>query len=96
MLYYYIMVDPDKKNRCKLGITKNPAQRLKAYRTSNPDCYFLQTYVLPDKKHERQILDLFADVCMVRSEYVHCNPDLAQTIIEGYFSDNDISIDGCD
>ena len=40
MLYYYIMVDPDKPDKCKLGITTDPSSRIKAYKTAAPNCYF--------------------------------------------------------
>ena len=33
MLYYYIMVDPDKPDKCKLGITTDPGSRIKAYKS---------------------------------------------------------------
>jgi len=91
MLYYYIMVDPDKPHRCKLGITGNPSSRLRAYKTANPSCYFLKTYSIPDRLHESRILSIIKDRFTVRSEYVHCNPQLVQNIVEGYFVDNDIS-----
>lgn len=90
MLYYYIMVDPDKHNHCKVGITKDPNQRIRAYRTSNPEIYFSKIYKLPHRIHERKILDLFKDICKVRSEYIHCCPTIAQNIIEGYFTDHNI------
>ena len=87
---YYILIDPDKSNRCKLGITKNPAQRLRAYRTANPDCYFQKIYDIPDIIHEKRILNIMKDVFTVRSEYIHGSPRIIQNIIEGYFDDNDI------
>lgn len=90
MIYYYILVDPDKKNRCKIGITINPDQRLRAYRTANPDCYFLKVYTIPHKDHEKEILRLLKNVFTVRSEYIHGSPKFIQNIIEGYFDDNDI------
>lgn len=86
----YILIDPDKNNRCKVGITKNPNQRVKAYRTANPDCYFSEVYEIPHKLHEKRILDLLKDVFNVRSEYVHGSPRLVKNIIEGYFEDNEI------
>lgn len=94
MLYYYIMVDPDKPNKCKLGITKNPKQRIRAYKTAAPNCYFLSTYKIPNKLHEKRILELIKDVFRVESEYVHCNPALIKNIVEGYFVDNNIEQPG--
>lgn len=91
MLYYYIMIDPDKSHRCKVGITKDPKQRLRAYRTSNPAVYFSVVYKIPCSLHERKLLDLLRDVCVVRSEYIHYDPSLVQNIVEGYFTDNGIS-----
>ena len=91
MLYYYIMVDPDKPHRCKLGITGNTVSRLRAYRTANPSCYFYSTYIIPDRIHERRILELLRDRFTVRSEYVHCHPRLVKNIVEGYFMDQEIS-----
>ena len=90
MIWYYIMVDPDKPNKCKLGITNNPYNRIRAYKTANPNCYFLATYTIPDKIHERRILDLLKDRFTVHREYVHCHPDLVKNIVESYFIDNDI------
>ena len=87
---YYILVDPDKPNKCKLGITKNPDQRLRAYRTAAPSCYFLKVYPNFDKVHEKKILDLLKDIAKVRSEYVHFNPSLVQNIVESYMTDHDM------
>lgn len=89
-VFYYILVDPDKIGRCKIGITKNPDERIRSYRTANPDCYFKKIYSIPDKIHEKRILSLLKNVFTVRSEYVYCSPNIAQNIIEGYFDDNDI------
>lgn len=86
-LFYYILIDPDKPNRCKLGITRNPKQRLKSYRTANPQCSFLKVYELDDKKHEKKILDLLKDCFRVDREYIHADPRLVKNIIEGYFLD---------
>ena len=91
MLYYYIMVDPDKPHRCKLGITGNPASRLRAYKTAAPSCYFLKTYSIPDRCHESRILSVLKDRFRVVSEYVHCRPELVRNIVEGYLVDNSIS-----
>jgi len=84
------MIDPDKPHRCKLGITGNTVSRLRAYRTANPSCYFYSTYIIPDRVHERRILELLRDRFTVRSEYVHCHPRLVRNIVESYFLDNAI------
>ena len=90
MLYYYIMVDPDKPNKCKLGITTDPLNRIKAYKTAAPNCYFMETYTIPHRMHEKQILAVVKKVAKVQSEYVHCTPHLIKNIVESYFLDNDI------
>ena len=90
MIYLYIMVDPDKEHKCKVGITKNPQQRIKPYRTSNPDCFFKVVYTIPHKRHEKEILNLLKMACTVKSEYIHGSPNIVQNIIEGYFDDHDI------
>jgi hypothetical protein len=89
LIDYYILVDPDKNNRCKLGITKNAKQRIKSYRTANPRCYFLKVYKDVDKRHERKILDVLSDCFRVHREYVYANPLLVKNIIEGYFLDQE-------
>lgn len=90
MIYYYILVDPDKTNKCKLGITKNPEQRIRPYRTSNPDCYFHKIYTIDSKYHEKAILAIIKNIFTVKSEYIHGSPNIVQNIIEGYFDDHDI------
>lgn len=85
------MVDPDKPSRCKLGITKNPQQRLRAYRTAAPQCFFYKLYDDVDRLHEKRILEIIKDIVHADREYVHCTPLFAQRIIEGYFSDVGIS-----
>lgn len=93
-MYYYIMVDPDKPNKCKLGISKSPNQRIKAYRTAAPQCYYHAVYhnVPNHKLHERKILELLKERFVVQSEYVHCPPSLVQNIVEGYFEDNNVNV----
>lgn len=70
-----------------MGITQDPDQRIKAYRTAAPDCYFKKIYDIPHKIHEKRILDLLKDTVKVNREYVHCNPEIVQNIVEGYFDD---------
>jgi hypothetical protein len=89
-LFYYILTDPDKTHVTKIGITTNPDNRLRAYRTAAPNCFFSGLYVLPNKLHEKRILDIMRDRFTVTSEVVRCNPQLVKNIVEGYFVDNDI------
>jgi len=84
------MVDPDKPKKCKVGITKNPPQRLRAYRTAAPSCYFQHVYKDIEVIHEKRILNLLKDVAKVQSEYIHFYPELVQNIIEAYFDDNSV------
>ena len=86
-MYYYIMFDPDKASKCKVGITKNVEQRLRAYRTACPQCSFYKTWDLPDKRHEMIILDIIKDMFYVDREYVHCNPQIISNVVESYFED---------
>lgn len=86
------MVDPDKTNRCKVGISKDPDKRIKAYRTAQPQCYFLTIYKDVESTHEKKILELLKDVARVDREYVHYHPEMVKNIIDGYFVDLDIEI----
>lgn len=87
-MQYYIMVDPDKPNKCKIGISKDTTQRIKAYRTAAPNCYMLNVYDIPNAKlHEKKILNLLKEQFRVQSEYVHCHPSIVSNIVEGYFDD---------
>jgi hypothetical protein len=91
MIFYYILVDPDKENKTKLGITKNPQQRIKAYRTAAPSCYFKKIYKIPHKSHEKRILEEIRSAGFsVHSEYVHAHSDLIQNIVESYLDDKNI------
>ena len=91
MLYYYIMVDPDKPDKCKLGITHDPRSRMRAYKTAAPNAYYLKVYRIPERVHERRILETMRKVARVQSEYVHCAPAIVQNIVECYFADHDIA-----
>lgn len=91
-LFYYVMLDPDKQHVCKVGITTNPTNRLRAYKTAAPHAIFLGLYEIPDRKHEKQLLELIKDRFKVKSELVYCNPQIVKNIVEGYFMDNDIMI----
>lgn len=90
MLYYYIMVDPDKPDRCKVGITKDIVGRLRSYRTAAPNCTFAKVYNIPAKYHEKRILDLLKDITTVHNEYVHSNVAVVSRVVEGYFKDHNI------
>ena len=85
------MVDPDKPTKCKIGITTNPDQRLRTYRTAAPQAVYLKLYKVPEKYHERCVLELLKDRFRVDSEFVHCHPKLVQNIVEGYLDDKGIS-----
>ena len=88
-MFYYLMVDPDKKNKCKFGITKNPEQRIKPYRTANPQCYFSKVWEIDGALQESEILKLLKDAkFIVHREYVHAPAALVETIINNYFIDN--------
>lgn len=84
---YYVLNDPDKPNGCKVGITKNPEQRIKSYRTAAPNCSFIKVFKNVEKYHEKRILDLLKDIYTVQSEYVHASPKMVLNTIEGYFDD---------
>jgi len=87
MLYFYIMNNPDVKNRCKVGITKNPDQRIKAYQTANPSCYFSYLIEIDNKVHEKLIIDILKDVFFTSREYIYGHPEIVENIISGYFDD---------
>ena len=84
------MVDPDKPKKCKVGITKNPDNRLRSYRTASPQCYFEEIYNIPDKIHEKNLLYELSGAFIVDHEYIHADPKLIKNIVESYFDDNDI------
>ena len=86
-LYFYILLDPHKPDFCKVGITQNLKNRLRAYRTANPDCSFYATYPIDDKQHERKLLTVLREAFTVKSEYVHCNPHIVDNIVSSYFDD---------
>lgn len=88
--YLYVLLDPDKPNHCKVGITKNVYERIKAYRTGAPNAKFVKIYNIPAAYHEKRILDLLKDITTVHSEYVHLDHDRVSKVIEGYLKDNDL------
>lgn len=91
---YYIMVDPDKPNKCKVGITTDPAGRLRSYRTASPQCSYHALYRNVDntRQHEKNILNILREGFSVDREYVHCPPSIVQNIVEAYFTDNNITV----
>lgn len=91
MLFYYILRDPHKTNFTKVGITRDPASRIRSYQTASPQCGYQAVYALPHRRHEKKILELLKDIAHVDREVVHLPPQLVQNIVEGYFQDNDIS-----
>ena len=91
MLKLYILNDPDKPNHCKVGITSNPYQRIRSYRTAAPNAKFYKLYDIPHRIHEKKILELIKESTIpVRSEYVGASPFFISRIIDGYMIDNDL------
>jgi hypothetical protein len=86
----YVMVDPDKKHGCKVGVTKNEHQRIKAFKTSSPNAKMLKVWDVPSREHERQIHDLLRDVFTSKGEWFYGHPSLVVNIIDGYLIDNDL------
>lgn len=89
-LFYYILVDDDTPNRCKLGVTKDPEQRLRSYRTGAPQSRYLKVYKDIDRRHEKLILELLKDILRVKNEVVYGNPEMVKNHVEGYFDDQGI------
>lgn len=90
--YLYVMVDPDKPSACKVGRTKDPAERIKAYRTGAPKCFMYAVFTIPagtthSRRLEKQILSHLKDIAFVHSEYVSLAPSLVKSVIEGLISD---------
>lgn len=81
-LFLYILTDPDKPHRCKIGITKNPDQRVRAYKTANPQCFFSYITEIPNRRVEKEVLYQLKGAFRVDSEYVWSNPRIVQNIIE--------------
>ena len=89
-LYLYVMVDPDKETKCKVGISKDPNRRLREYRTASPQCYMKHITEIPHRKHEKRILEELKGTAKVDREYVHLHPSIVVNIIDGYMLDNGI------
>ena len=92
-LWFYILVDPDKDGVYKVGITTNPKQRLKSYRTAAPQCFFHALYSIPDRKHEKRIFYELSGAFKMDSETVKGPLSIIQNIIEGYLRDHSILTD---
>lgn len=89
MFYIYILDDPDKKNKCKIGVTKNPKQRLRTFRVAAPNCNFYKLYTVPERRHEKNILSIFKDITTVHNELVSCSPEFATRVVDSYIGDLD-------
>ena len=87
MDFIYIAVDPERIHGCKVGISNNPERRLKSFKTANPQMYMYKTWAVPNRLHEKSILDLLHDVFNKRSEWIYGHPSLVANIIDGYFVD---------
>jgi len=91
MYYYYII--KIRESLIKVGITKNPEQRLKAYRTADPSLDFYKVYELPmDKreilKKEKTILSELRRWYTCRSETIESdNPRAIEMIVDGLLNE---------
>jgi predicted GIY-YIG superfamily endonuclease len=85
--YYYII--KIKNSLIKVGITKNLDQRLRAYRTSDPQLTYYKTYELDLSRAEvirieKEILSELKRWYTCRSETVESdNPRAVEMIVEG-------------
>lgn len=86
-LYFYILKDPDCRTKSKIGITKNPEQRLRSYRTACPQCTFSYIKEISHKKIEKDIMFHLKGQFKVDRELVHCNPSMLRNIVEGLMED---------
>lgn len=86
-LYFYILKDPDCFDKSKVGITKNPTQRLRSYRTACPQCSFVYINEINNKKIEKDIIYHLKGQFKVDRELVHCNPSILKNIVEGLMED---------
>jgi hypothetical protein len=89
-LFFYILVDPDKTGYHKVGITKNPEQRIKSYRTAAPGAYFHKIYEIESKKNETDLLYELSGAFRVRSEVVKGPLNIIQNIVEGYLEEKNL------
>jgi len=93
MLYYYVLLDPDKPYQSKVGITKDPKQRLRAYKTQCPRCTMHKTWKIPTKVIERDLLNLFKEAhFIVEREVVFTSALMIERIVDGYIVDHDLEV----
>jgi len=91
--YFYILNEPDRAAGYKVGITTNPDQRLRTYRTASPQSYFEAVYEVPDRKHEKRIIYELSGAFRMDREVVYGPVSIIQNIIEGYLEDHGIHYD---
>lgn len=91
-LFLYVLVDPDKNGVYKVGITTNPDQRLRSYRTAAPQAFFSSIYQIPHKKHEKRIFYELSGAFRMDGETVRGPLSIITNIIEGYLRDQSILI----
>jgi hypothetical protein len=86
-MFLYVLVDPDKNGVYKVGITTNPDQRLRTYRTAAPQSFFSSIYMIPDRKHEKRIFYELSGAFRMDGETVKGPLPI---ITEGYLRDHSI------
>ena len=89
-LYFYILSDSDRSNGHKVGITVNPDQRLRTYRTQSPGCTFHAIYPIPDKSIETKLLYELSGAFKTVREVVYGPLSIIQNIVEGYLEEHDL------
>ena len=87
--HFYILNEPDRASGYKVGITTNPTQRLKTYRTASPQSYFESLYRIGDKKHEKAIFYELSGAFRMDREVVYGPLSIIKNIIEGYLDEQD-------
>ena len=88
--YFYILNEPDRASGYKVGITTNPDQRLKTYRTSSPQSKFESLYKIPDRKHEKRIFYELSGAFRMDREVVYGPLSIIKNIIEGYLDEQNL------
>ena len=89
-LYFYILSDSDRANGHKVGITINPDQRLRTYRTQSPGCVFHSLYPIPNKSIETKLLYELSGAFRTVREVVYGPLPIIQNIVEGYLIEHDL------
>ena len=89
-MFLYVLVDPDKNDVYKVGITTNPDQRLRTYKTAAPQAFFHVIYQIPDRKHEKKIFYELSGAFRMDGETVRGPLSIITNIIEGYLRDHSI------